>query len=281
MTIAVAVRTGSAVVFAADSKLTTVGIAGYNPDGSAIWVDQTYDYATKVVHDQSQGVMCMVAGHANVGLIGAMDFIARRRFPIWLDKPDAGAAQDKYIAELVEELIQIKRAYWSTTKQPEDKWPGPILLLAATAPDRLTPRVWRIDLDGPGADTSEILQNAGLRLEGAYNEVFSLLYGYHFEVGFGAAQQLKIKPEDMNDAFINSKRLSPLQKINLWTMPAQDAMDLAYFLATVQIEMDRFLPGTPACGGPIDLMVLEMAPQPHIRTYPGKTRHHPAERGVR
>ena len=42
MTIAISIRTGSAVVFAADSKLTTRGIVGLEEDGTPRWQIQTY-----------------------------------------------------------------------------------------------------------------------------------------------------------------------------------------------------------------------------------------------
>lgn len=51
--------------------------------------------------------------------------------------------------------------------------------------------------------------------------------------------------------------------------------ELAVFLATVQIQMDRFLPGTPACGGPIDVLVLQTVPTRAIISFPGKKLHHP------
>ncbi|HTK91391.1 MAG TPA: hypothetical protein VL948_14185 [Verrucomicrobiae bacterium] len=186
MTIAVAVRTGSAVVFAADSKVTTTGIAGVKPDGSPLWVEQTYDHAIKLVCDLSNVVMCMVAGHANIGRIAAMDLMSSRGFPGWSDQ----ATQDGDIAKLVDEMVARKREFWETQKTTEDKWPGPTLLIAAPGPDRMTPRAWRIDLNGPGAVTAEILQGAGVRLEGAYDEVFGLLYGFHSEVAYGAALQM-------------------------------------------------------------------------------------------
>ncbi len=58
-------------------------------------------------------------------------------------------------------------------------------------------------------------------------------------------------------------------------MPTQDAMDLAVFLCNVQVQMDRILPGEAACGGPIDLMVLQLAPEPAIVPFYGKVLHHP------
>jgi len=74
MTIAVTVRTGSAVVFAADSKVATSGIVGRDEKGDPRWVEQTYDNANKIVHDRSQTVMATVAGEANIGQESAMDF---------------------------------------------------------------------------------------------------------------------------------------------------------------------------------------------------------------
>ncbi len=76
MTIAVAIKTGSAVVFAADSKVTTQGIAGLGDDGTPNLVTQTYDNAYKIAHDRSRRLMAMVAGAANLGRVPAPDFIS-------------------------------------------------------------------------------------------------------------------------------------------------------------------------------------------------------------
>ena len=67
MTIEVAVKTGSAVVFAADSKVTTSAIGGYQENGDLLWAEQTYDNGVKLVHDRTARVMAMVAGHATWG----------------------------------------------------------------------------------------------------------------------------------------------------------------------------------------------------------------------
>jgi hypothetical protein len=74
MTIAIAIKTGAAVVFAADSKVTTNGPAGYDQDGQINWLSQTYDNAYKVAHDRNRSLMAMVAGHANIGSLLATDF---------------------------------------------------------------------------------------------------------------------------------------------------------------------------------------------------------------
>jgi hypothetical protein len=85
MTIAIAIKTGSAVVFAADSKVTTSGLAGYKEDGAPNWVIQTYDNAYKIVHDGNGRLLAMVAGHVNVGASPATDLISAERTAFRLD----------------------------------------------------------------------------------------------------------------------------------------------------------------------------------------------------
>jgi hypothetical protein len=112
-------------------------------------------------------------------------------------------------------------------------------------------------------------------MEGSYDEVFALMYGYEFSVLTGICKELGIEPDRLTEALTKLNVLRSIDKLNLWSMPIQDAIDMAVFLATVQVEMDRFLPGAPACGGPIDVMVLHMAPEPGILSFPGKTLGHP------
>lgn len=277
MTIEISVKTGSAVVFAADSKVTTSAITGYGEDGDLIWADQTYDNGVKLVHDKTARVMAMVAGHANVGLLAATDVISR--LSLGGEIGQSLEQQDAEIAHFVGRVVEQKTAYWETTEVEHAKWPGPMILLACSAVDGITPRVWRADLRGEGVALQEILKSPGIETEGSYDEVFTLLYGFDGAALSSICNNLGVTIDQWAEAFKNAKVLRPIDKLNLWSMPVQDAIDLAVFLATVQVEMDRFLPGTPACGGAIDVMVLQMAPEPAIKTYPGKALHHPHLRG--
>lgn len=271
MTIAVAVRTSSAVVFAADSKVTTNALAGFDSAGDPIWQDQTYDHAYKLAHDRKEYLMAMVTGHSNIGKIAATDFISGSLFNHLLDLDRQNAQIQSFIQKMVDE----KKSYWSTTKVPIDQWPGPTLLLATASPSRRSPRVWRVNLSGASFTSEEILKGPNIRLEGSYDEAFSLLYGYHPKVLPGITGPLGIKNQQVQNAIDNMTILKPIEKFNLSAMPIQDAIDLSGFLAQVQVQMDRFLPGTPACGGPIDVMVLQMVPGPKILSFPGKKIHHP------
>lgn len=275
MTIAVAVRTETAVVFAADSKVTTRGIAGLEDDGTPRWVNQTYDNATKIVRSRSGLLMAMVAGDANLGRIAATDFIAAQDFP---GVPTV-AEQDQHLQGVVDRMVDEKRQFWSTTEIPPAEWPGPVILIAAPSPDGRKPRVWRADFHGEGFGMSEVLTQPFVRFEGSYGEVLGLLQGYHYEVLHQTAQQLKIDAKQMSEAVASLKVLRPIDQINFYAMPLQDAMDLAAFLCTVQVEMDRFTPGTPACGGAIDLMALRTTPEPELLWWPGKVLHHPLSQG--
>jgi len=220
--------------------------------------------------------MAMVAGSANIGQVSATDFISTQSFGLGGRKED----QDDRINKLISAMVEQKRTYWSTTQVPAENWPGPTLILATPGTwGEDNARIWRVELEGEGSKVSEILAEPGIKLEGAYDEVFCLLYGIHFDVLNGLCLELGIAKEDMWKAMRSLKVLRPYDKLNLWAMPVQDAIDMAVFLAMVQVEMDRFLPGTPACGGPIDVMVLQMAPQPGIVSYPGKTVHHPRAGG--
>ena len=256
-------------------KVSTSGIAGIHEDGSPRWLEQTYDNATKVVHDRDRLLMGMVAGHANIGQGAATDFLST------LSTKDTRAAtpedQDKKLRGIVDSMVKVKRSYWETTQAPPEQWPGPTVLLAAPSPASNAPRVWCVDLQGPDSQMSEILTEPGIRLEGSYAEVFTLLYAFNPEIMAEIREQLGVDDARFKDAVQSRRVLAPIEKLSLWGMPIQDAMDLAVFLANVQVEMDRFLPGTPACGGPIDVMVLQMAPEPGIVAHPGKALHHPRD----
>jgi len=271
MTIAVTVRTGSAIVFAADSKVTTSGIVGRDEKGDPRWVEQTYDNANKIVHDRSQTVMAMVAGEANIGQESAMDFFLSK------DLQELGTVgdQDQRLSAFIDSMVEQKKTFWQNISVSPDEWRGPIILMAGPSTSGNSPRIWRIDLGGSGSQHSEILTDPGIYLEGSYNETFGLLYGYERSVLLSLMNELGIEMEKCGQALQNLRVLRPIEKLSLWSMPLQDAIELAVFLATVQIQMDRFLPGTPACGGPIDVMVLQTVPTRAIISLPGKKLHHP------
>jgi hypothetical protein len=278
MTIAVTIRTVGAVIFAADSKVTTKGISGFDANSKLIWIDQAYDNAYKIAHDRERRLMAMVAGYGVIGRSPATDFIRRYRFPMVADL----VQQDAEISALAANISNEIKAYWQTTKVPKKEWPAPTLVIATATPDGHDSRVWLGSYNLPPnatADTEatygfeEILKSPGVRLEGSYGEVYSLLYGMDWNILSDVLRILGVKGTDFFDAVKKSSVVRAVDKINFDSMPTQDAINLASFLANVQIQMDRFLPGEAACGGAVDVMVLELVPEPSIIPYL-KTLHY-------
>lgn len=276
MTIAVALRTSTAAVFAADSKLTTNALVGFDADGNPLFLPQTYDNATKIVRDSSGTAMAIVAGSIALGPISVMDYLASSAVPRATNPEE----QNRLINEFVGGIARLRAAVWHELKVQEDKWPAAVIMLAVASPAAREPLVWRIVLAGADPTISRVLLSPGVWLEGSYDSAFSLLYGYHPDVVQALGRQLTADGKTIGEDAIYGALgaaavLLPRDKLSLPGMPIQDAVDLGCFLASVQIQMERFLPGNPVCGGPIDVMVLKTAPNQEILWLPGKALRHP------
>jgi hypothetical protein len=268
MTVLIAVRTASAVVFAADSKLTTSSFAGFDTNGDPLFLPQTYDNAVKIWHDLNKTFMVALAGNVSVGERGVIDFLSQADGTFRDD-----ADQDEYIFGQIVGLGSLRFDYWSRLRVPKDRWPSTALLIATTSPVTAQPRLWRISFEEDRCEADEILRGGGVWLDGSYEDIFCLLYGYKLDLLAHSRTELNLSAPAMQQAAESFTK--PVNRINVVAMPIQDAMDLACFLAQVQIEMDRFLPGTARCGGPVDLMVLQGVPAREIKEFPGKVLRHP------
>jgi hypothetical protein len=273
MTVLVAVRTGSSAILAADSKLTTQAYVGTNPDGSPRYAPQTYDHALKIAQDLSSTAIAAFAGYANIGVQNAVDYFGRLDARLHVE-PEA---QDGRVRELVDGMVEERRKACEVLKIPFEQASFTVALLAAPPLQGTAPRFWRILLEGNKGSAMEVLKNAGTWIEGDAGMTLTLLYGLNDVRVLALREKLKIDENTFQKAVEETVDLAAVNGINFWTMPVQDAMDFAVFCARVQVEMDRFLPGLGSCGGPIDLMTLEMAPKPHVRSFPGKRLHHPDE----
>jgi hypothetical protein len=275
VTIAISVKTATAVIFAADSKLTTYGRVGYDTSGAPVIVPQTYDNATKIVQDAAGGYIAVVTGSVSLGRVSFMDYIASSAIPGG-GNPDE---HDAKIREFAQGMANLRAAYWNDVEL--DRWPDTVLLLASRAESLPGPVIWRLGFVKKDLTVQRV--TPGIYLEGSCREVSTLLYGFDFQV-FGALSDALViggKPlgfDGMLEEINKLKILRPIERINTSVMPVQDAIELAYFLASAQVQMDRFLPGDKACGGPIDVMVLKTAPGHEILWHPGKQVHHPGLR---
>ena len=269
VTIAISIQTSTAAIFAADSKLTTSGLVGFDDAGEPQFVGQTYDNATKIVRDTAGCAMAVVAGVADFGRISVMDYLASSEVP----RPDTPEEQNAAIREFAAGMGKLRAIYWRESKVTADKWPITVVLLAVAPRYASQPAAWRIVFRAEEPDVINLMNP--VYLEGSYDGAFSLLYGYRSDVMRDLAKTLSIDDTKVVEALDSPKVLRPIDKLPVGVMPIQDAVDLAVFLASTQVQMERFLPGEPLCGGPIDVMVLKAAPTREILWFPGKVLKHP------
>jgi hypothetical protein len=274
MTVIVAVRTGSAVVLAADSKLTTQAVAGKNADGTPRWLPQSYDFATKVVEDASHTAVAAFAGNGNIGEHNASDYFARLSAHLNV----TAVSQDARVSEIASDMALARKTLAAKIGIGADQVPPTTVLLVAASDGATAPRVWRIELQSATPKIDEILKTPNVWFEGSTASIFALMYGAIPSYEFAIRGHPKMDQAVFDAAKTEALHHCPIKQINFWTMPIQDAMDFATFCATVQVEMERFLPGLAACGGPIDLVIVETSPNRRIRQFPGKVLHHPVVR---
>ena len=174
MTIAVAVRTGTAVVFAADSKLTTQAPAGINPDGTPRFETQTYDHAQKIAADLSETSIAVFTGHGNIGGQNVADFFSRVSLELHVE----ASVQDKKVEQMAAEMAQARREFSEKLGVPPASAPPTILLLAGPPQKAAAPRVWLVTLTGDTFTVREILQDPKVWLEGSVDTALTLLYGF-------------------------------------------------------------------------------------------------------
>jgi hypothetical protein len=153
MTILVAVRTGSAAVLAADSKLSTQAYAGKNPDGTPHYLPQTYDHAVKITGDGSSTAIAAFAGYANIGEQNAVDYFARQ--DLWLHVEPA--EQDTKVRELTSRMHEERRRAAAKFEMPIEQMHSTVILLAAPPSEGIAPRIWRIVLGSPEPTVIEVL----------------------------------------------------------------------------------------------------------------------------
>jgi hypothetical protein len=280
MTIAISILTGSAVIFAADSRVTTQPDDATGTGLEHAW--QAYDTVTKLAHDQTGKLAVMVVGHARVGEAEATARVSTYSLP----ECSSDAKQLTAIRRFIEQLHRENARYWKMRGQNIHRQSA-TLILAAQRVSEPTPRLFYTDLSLNKAKLVQVTER--LCLYGSHDHVDALLLGYRADLLShiaNGANVMTAKLQTGTRSLVDSKsRNLPKFRLAIEDMPTQDAIDLAVFLGEVQVSMDRFLPDirqgdnppTKPCGGPIDVMVL-LPGSARAVSLPGKFLHHPRAR---
>lgn len=269
MTIIAAVRTGTDLIVAADSKVTTQGSIGKDIHGNHIWQEQVYDYGTKIAVSIANIWTVAIVGQGAFGDNQVSDIVSN----YVTEYPKSRHNQDTDMYKLIDVLKTIRITEYQKFKMPKETWPYTRLLLFSSDPEGRGVRAWVVDFFKDEVQINEILQYPGVYLAGSCEHSFTLLYNYNYTAINEVAATLEIPRSDLESA-LKEKYFPPVARINYSVMPIQDAIDFTAFLVKVQINMERFNPGTPKCGGAIDIAVVKGLPKHEILWFPGKELKH-------
>lgn len=270
MTIIAAVKTGTDLVISADSKITTWGLGGVNSDGSPIWLQQTYDYGTKIAFCPNNYWTVAVAGQGSFGEIQVTDIVENYVSSGF----DTRQEQDKDLMTLVTKIDEVRTLKYEEMGVSKENILPTSLFFFSSDPQGRSVRAWLIEFGSSEPQANEILTVPSVHLLGSYDDAFTLLYGYNIPCVREIAVTLNVPDEEMAK-IIHEKTIPPIRRVNTAVMPLQDAIDFAAFLVKVQIQMQRFLPGIANCGGSIDIAVIRGLPRHEVIWLPGKEIKHP------
>jgi len=272
MTILVAVKTGTDLVVAADSKVTVDGFRGVGPDGKGIWAPHTFDNGTKIAISSTKSWVAAIAGSASLGPNPVDDLIRE----ISVIGAPSRADQDEDLKTIVDELMEERRKAYEPSGVSSIDWPVTTLLLFSADPEGRGVRSWDVALVGDQPQVAPILEYPGIWLAGSFEFAYSLLYGASPEA-LASICRTHLIPFEARFKY-QSNYVTPRSKINttIAGMPMQDAIDFAVAMVNTQITTERYLPGVPKCGGAVDVAIVHGFPKDTVSWFPGKEIRHPS-----
>ncbi|MGE5391152.1 MAG: hypothetical protein ACM3PE_08845 [Deltaproteobacteria bacterium] len=274
MTIFAVVKTNTDLILASDSKVSTMGIGGLDENGKLIYFNQAYDYATKICFSPKNVWTVGVIGQSSIGNLGISDII-HNLLPSDTLVFSNRAEQDEKLNKLISFIADIRHSYYyDKLSLAPQYWSSTKLLVFSSDPEDRGVRGWQISFVEDRFDQTDILPVPGVWIEGSSKHAFSLLYGYSFDVIDEISATLDCEKETIYET-VNNKLIKPINMINFGPMPLQDAIEFATFLVEAQIQMERFVPGNPVCGGPVDIAIMHGLPTNSVTWFPGKQIHHP------
>lgn len=256
MTICVAVAVHDCLVFAADSASTLVIT---DPRTRETRIVNVYRHGQKVFNLHRKLPVCaMTAGMGNLGTssIGTLAKVLRQRFmnggDEWHVDPQAYTVEE--IATKARKYL-FEECFAELDPPPQDSlefWIG------GYGSDKSTGHeVWKIEILGAqcGPPAAMLKKGStGLLVGGQIDPINRLVIG----IDPGAAEHLMAAGMDTKSAHQCANYLRSKLEVQLLapTMPVQDAIDLADFLAETTKRFYRFYPGADIVGGDTDIAVV-------------------------
>jgi len=256
VSIAVAIKTGTAVVLAADSRVAAQAVDGTFPDGSPHFSTSYFDTARRLARDRTGSAIAAFTEADAIGLQASARHFTQHAARL----SGSPEQQDEQIASVARKMSEARAA--APRREPADSF----ALVVAVPLEIAAPRIWRLDLRAPEPLVIELLKRPGPWLEGAADHAFGLLFGPNGVNGVRLQRAIDVRDDAWAAGLCKISGWLPVNRIHFDGMPLRDAIDLATFLVRTQITMERFLPN-PAAGGPIDVLTIEGGRTPVIRRF--------------
>lgn len=265
MTICVAVAVNDGVVFAADSAST---LSMTRPDGTSI-VSNVYKNGLKVFNlYKGKPLVAMTCGLGNFGTESISSLAKEFRYRLMHGDADQGINEKNFT---VEEVVSRAKSFLYDEKfKALDRQPtSQFEFWIAGYPSEMSGKfeLWKIVFTGGNCQDPVKLGDpgeTGIHWGGAISPISRLILGFDPSSLWGAVTKAmesmsgtdeKTKAEIVNHIITTIRNHSVVQ-LSDPSMPIQDAIDLASYLADTAKRFYRFLPGSDIVGGDTDIAVI-------------------------
>lgn len=243
MTIAVSLNVNAGLVLASDSASTLVGQAA----GGQVGVFQIYSHAYKLFQISNLPIGLLTWG---IGAFGETSVEELVHTFIPGEKSRSPLSVEKITKEFGE---YIKVLYDKFFKAWPNK-PGLGFVICGFSDGSARPEEYSLLFPQVGMKRIRKPEESGLVWNGEIEAITRLEKGFSPNLGrvfaeIGLSDDQKKKFQDLQMQYLEARLFDP-------TMPLQDAVDLARFLVETTIEFEKFKPGAPTCGGPIDVAII-------------------------
>jgi hypothetical protein len=262
VTIGISIKVNDGLVLAADSAST---LSFVNDKGES-QIANVYNNANKVFNLRKGspiGAITWGAGNIGVSSISTLAKDFRRLLTVgdtahqWSLNPEQYTVRE--VADRFKQFFFDEKYAPAFEKLAEGKRPPLGFLVGGYSTGAETAEEYRITIDQQGVCTGPTPINAGvtpgLTWYGQPEAIHRVVNGFSMGLFDVLKPHLKLTDEQVQSAqqLLLTEVGGPLV---IDSMPFQDAIDLAEFLAHVSIQWSRFMPGSSTVGGPIEIAAI-------------------------
>ncbi len=254
VTIAISVKVGEGLVYAADSTTSM-----FEKISGVSVLSQSFHHAQKLIQIRDLPIGVLTYGLALIGTRNIESLVAEFQAEVLQDEDVA----EHDVRKVAEKLLTFIADKYDQEEPPPTPDPDGVvppdertelgIVVGGYSKHKFQPEEYSILL--PSRDLTErpVMAN-GVLWWGQVQALYRILLGFDPRM----SKWLADKGVDPNDVpgVIQELTSEFGWRIQFDAMPLQDAIDLAVFLANVAIGHSRFVTGPPVCGGQVDVATI-------------------------